>query len=428
MIRLALPLPAVLLLLLAACTTSPLTGRSQFMVVSDRMAVSQSAAAYTQMMGQLDKKKQIEIGTPRAEKVREITDRLIAQAVRFRPDSASWAWEVQVINEPKVVNAFCMAGGKMAIYTGMWEKLKATDDEIAQVMGHEIAHALADHTRERMSIAMTSQVATQLGAIALASSENRGLAFSGLQLASVLAIQLPNSRDGESEADQIGIELAARAGYDPRAAVTLWEKMGRESGGKQPPEFLSTHPAPQNRAARLAELGARVQPYYLAAKSNALDAPRFLNAAEGGKNERVVTRPGEISREEYAAKVAKEGDTLTFLAEPFERFKGGKAVFNCRTECALRYGTRKGDWKELHQKQQWRELALSVMQTEYLSDLSYFMLAEAAQGLGLRDAAKAYYRRAVDAGARHGCSAEGGFDCEGFEVQKRAQAALKGVS
>ncbi len=427
MIRSALPLPVVLVALLAACTTSPLTGRSQFMVVSDRMAVSQSAAAYSQMIGQLDKKKQIEVGTPRAEKVREITDKLIAQAVRFRPDSAGWAWEVQVINDPKMVNAFCMAGGKMAIYTGMWEQLKATDDEIAQVMGHEIAHALADHTRERMSIAMTSQVATQLGAIALASSDNRGAAFTGMQLASVLAIQLPNSRAGESEADQIGIELAARAGYDPRAAVTLWEKMGKESGSKQPPEFLSTHPAPQNRAARLAELGAQVQPYYVAARSRGVDAPRFLSAAEG-KNERVVTRAGELSPQEYAAKVAKEGDTLTFLAEPFERFRSGKAVFDCRAECALRYGTRKSDWKELHGKQQWRELAISVMQTGYLSDLSYFMLAEAAQGLGLRDAAKAYYKRAVEAGARHGCSAEGGFDCEGFEVQKRAQAALKGVS
>jgi predicted Zn-dependent protease len=409
-----------LLFLLAACSTSPLTGRSQYLIVSDNMAVTQSAAAYSQMMGDLGKKKQIETGTPRAEKVREITDRLIAQAVRFRPDSANWAWEVQVINDPKTVNAFCMAGGKMAIYTGMWEKLKATDDEIAQVMGHEIAHALADHTRERMSIAMTSAVATTTAAIALGSRDSgpgTGLALTGMQLASVLAIQLPNSREGESEADQIGIELAARAGYDPKAAVTLWEKMGKESGGKQPAEFFSTHPSPQNRAARLAELGTKVQPYYLAAKQNPVEAPRFLGAKADQKE-----------RSEYAAKLANEPDTLTFLAEPFERFKSGKAVFQCRTECALRYGTRKPDWKRLHEKKQWRELAVSVMQTEYLSDLSYFMLAEAARGMGLKDAAATYYKRAVEAGARYGCGADAGFDCEGFEVQKRAQAALKGQS
>ena len=267
--------------LLAGCTASPLTGRTQYMVVSDQMAVSQSAAAYTQMMGELDKKKQIETGTPRAQKVREITDRLVAQAVRVRPDAKHWAWEVKVIDDPKTVNAFCMAGGKMAIYSGMWEKLKATDDEIAQVMGHEIAHALADHTRERMSIAMTSAAATTAAAVAItvAGGDDRAaLALTGVQLASVVAIQLPNSREGEAEADQIGIELAARAGFDPKAAVTLWQKMGKEGGG--PPEFLSTHPSPQNRAARLAELGAQVAPLYEAAKAGkAIDGERLITFA-----------------------------------------------------------------------------------------------------------------------------------------------------
>jgi predicted Zn-dependent protease len=266
MLRPALPLA---LLLLAACQTSSLTGRSQFLVVSDQMAVSQSAAAYTQMMGELDKKKKIETGTEREKRVKEITDRLVAQAVRVRPDAKGWAWEVKIIDDPKTVNAFCMAGGKMAIYTGMWEKLKATDDEIAQVMGHEIAHALADHTRERMSIAMTSAAVTTAAAVAITvagGDERAGLALTGAQLASVVAIQLPNSRESEAEADQIGIEIAARAGFDPKAAVTLWQKMGKEGGGG-PPEFLSTHPSPQNRAARLAELGSQVQPLYQAAKS-----------------------------------------------------------------------------------------------------------------------------------------------------------------
>src|SRR5258708_33476874 len=105
------------------------------------------------MVGDLGKKRKVEADTPRAEKVGHLTDRLIAEAVRFRPDSAKWQWEGQLINDPKTVNAFCMAGGKMAIYSGMWEKLKATDDEIAQVMGHEIGHALANHTQQRMWIA-----------------------------------------------------------------------------------------------------------------------------------------------------------------------------------------------------------------------------------------------------------------------------------
>jgi predicted Zn-dependent protease len=270
-----------LLLLLAACQTSSLTRRSQYMLVSEQTAVSQSAAAYVQMMGDLDKKKKIETGSEREKKVREITDRLVAQAVRVRPDAKGWAWEVKVIDDPKTVNAFCMAGGKMAIYSGMWEKLKATDDEVAQVMGHEIAHALADHTRERMSIAMTSAAVTSAAAVAITvagGDERAGLALTGAQLASVLAIQLPNSRESEAEADQIGIELAARAGFDPKAAVTLWQKMGKESGGA--PEFLSTHPSPQNRAARLAELGAKVQPLYEAARAG--------RPAEG---DRLITFP-----------------------------------------------------------------------------------------------------------------------------------------
>jgi predicted Zn-dependent protease len=404
-----------LLLALAAvavvgCSTNPITGRSQFMVVSEKMAIGESAVAYNSMMGALGKKRKIEADGERVQKVREITDRLSAQAVRFRPDAASWKWEVQVISEPGTVNAFCMAGGKMAIYSGMWEKLKATDDEIAQVMGHEIGHALASHTQERMSIAMTSQLGAQIAAIALASRENQAAAMSGAQMAALVAIQLPNSRESESEADQIGIELAARAGYDPQAAVTLWEKMAR-LGGASPPKFLSTHPSPQNRAARLKELGEKVQPLYAEAKAAPVAAaPKFLSPRDAGANERVVSKPGELSREEFAA-------------EPFERFKSGRAEFDCQANCSFGYTSRKSGWKKLHEQQGWRDLAVAVMQVGYLSDLSYFMLAEAARGLGLKDAAAVYYKRALDAGKEHGCTS-GAFDCEGFEVQKLASAAL----
>lgn len=412
-------LPLAVFAALAGCAANPITGRSQFLMVSEKMAIGQSAVAYNSMMGDLGKKKKIEADTQRAKTVRAITDKLIAQAVRFRPDAANWNWEVQVINDPEQVNAFCMAGGKMAIYSGMWEKLKATDDEIAQVMGHEIGHALANHTQERMSIAMTSQVGAQIAAIAIAGRESQNV-LAATTTAAALAIDLPNSREGETEADQIGIELAARAGYDPKAAVTLWDKMGK-LGGKVP-QFLSTHPSPQNRAARLKALGEKVQPLYVAAKEGKpMDAPNFLAAKGMGANERVVTKPGEPTREEYAARQATE--TLSFLSEPFERFKSGSAVFDCRLQCGFSYTRKKGDWKKLHQAGAWRDLAVSVMQAGYLSDLSYFMLAEAARGLGLKEAAAAYYERALEAGKEYGCGS-GMFSCEGFEVQKQAGAAL----
>jgi predicted Zn-dependent protease len=299
-----------LFLTLAGCAQNQITGRNQFIVVSERMAISESAAAYNQMMGQLDKKKQIEATEhERVKKVHEITNRLIVQAIRLRPETASWKWDVKVINDPKVVNAFCMAGGKMAIYTGMFEQLKPSDDEIAQVMGHEIAHALANHTQERMSIAMTQQIGFQVAAIALAGREGAGLALTGAQMASLVAISLPNSREGESEADRIGIELAARAGYDPAAAVTLWEKMEKVGGGKGPPQFLSTHPSPANRRQALAGLGPQMEPLYKEAKANpSKDVTRFVGGSGGDNvneravhrpenvNERAVQRPGEAQR------------------------------------------------------------------------------------------------------------------------------------
>lgn len=263
---------------IAGCTTNPITGRSQLVgLVSEQEAISGSAEAYRQMMADLDKKKQIERPSgakenPRVKKVEEITDRLIAQAIKFRPDSSGWRWEVQVINDPKTVNAFCMAGGKMAIYTGMWEQLKISDDELAQVMGHEISHALLDHTRERMSLARS----TSLGVQVLAAATGVGsLGGQAMDTAAQLALTLPNSREGEAEADAVGTQLAAHAGYDPKAAAALWEKMAKLGGGRL--EFLSTHPAPENRAAKLKELAAKLEPVYLEAKAHPPAAQRYVN-------------------------------------------------------------------------------------------------------------------------------------------------------
>lgn len=253
--------------LLAACAENPVTGRREFVVVSEEQAIESSAVAYREMIGQLDKKKQVQSATPRAARVRAIADRLIAQAVRLRPEAGKWNWEVKVIDEPKTVNAFAMAGGKIAVYSGMWETLKATDDELAQVLGHEIGHAIAAHTRERISIAMGTGLVTSIAGAVVASRnpELGDLALQGTALAAALAITLPNSRQSETEADAIGIDLATRAGFDPQAAVTLWEKMGRAGGGT-PPEFLSTHPSPENRRQRLQALAEKLQPVYQGAK------------------------------------------------------------------------------------------------------------------------------------------------------------------
>jgi predicted Zn-dependent protease len=177
----------------------------------------------------------------------------------MRPETKDWDWSIKIIDDPKTVNAWAMAGGKMALYSGLVIQLKPTDDELAQVLGHEISHALANHSAEKMSVAMATTVGVV--AVGVAVDRNRGLALTGAALAAALAVQRPNSRAAESEADRIGIELAAKAGYDPRAAITLWQKMA-QVGGKGPPQFLSTHPSPENREKKLAEYVPEMMPYY----------------------------------------------------------------------------------------------------------------------------------------------------------------------
>jgi predicted Zn-dependent protease len=247
---------SIVALVAIACTTSP-TGRRQFMVVSEGQAIAASREAYLAQMAELSGSGKLVTDPAMLQRIDAITGRLVAQAIEMRPDTASWEWSVEVIDEPETVNAWCMAGGRMAIYTGLIRQLDATDAEIAQVMGHEIAHALANHTAERMSVAM----ATNLGIAAIGVLSDRTEAMSAAATAAALAVQLPNSRTSESEADRIGIELAAKAGYDPNAAVTLWQKMEQASGGG-PPAFMSTHPSPAQRQEALAALVPQMTPYY----------------------------------------------------------------------------------------------------------------------------------------------------------------------
>lgn len=245
--------------LVAACATSP-TGRRQLMLVSEQQAISASRQAYVQEIGKAKQQGKLVTDKRVLNRVDVITERLVAQAVVMRPDSAQWQWSVEVIDEPKTVNAWCMAGGRMAIFTGLLLKVDPTDDELAQVMAHEIAHALANHTAERMSVAMAGQAGVIAAGLL---SDNPGQAMAMTAVAAKVALDLPNSRTAETEADRIGIELAARAGYDPRAAVTLWQKMGAVGGGA-PPAWLSTHPSDEQRQQRLGQLSLKMMPYYQA--------------------------------------------------------------------------------------------------------------------------------------------------------------------
>jgi len=248
---------AVIVVALAAGCATNVAGRKQLMLVSESTAIAQSKQAYVQTMSKLSAEGKLVTDPKVLKRVDTITGRLIAQAILYRPDTKSWEWSVQVIDDPKTVNAWCMAGGRMAIYTGLIQKIDPTDDELAQVMGHEISHALLNHTAERMSMAM----AAQLGVVATGVATDSATKMLGAEALAQVGLLLPNSRESESEADKIGMEIAAKAGYDPRAAVTLWKKM-EKAGGGGPPQFLSTHPSPGNRQQTLAALAPTMMRYY----------------------------------------------------------------------------------------------------------------------------------------------------------------------
>lgn len=193
---------------------------------------------------------------PQVKRLRDIAQRIIPFAVAWNPRASAWRWEVNLVGSSQV-NAFCMPGGKIVFYTGILQKLELSDDEVAMVMGHEVAHALREHARERIG----KQAATSLGAGLLGQVLGLGQLGQTVTNYGAQLLTLQFSREDESEADLVGMELAARAGFDPRAGVTLWQKMSQANQGG-PPQWLSTHPSGARRIADIEANLPRVMPLY----------------------------------------------------------------------------------------------------------------------------------------------------------------------
>ena len=222
----------------------------------------QSMAQYAQMLQKAEQKGALAPAShPQLQRLRAIADKIVPFAVRYNPRARQWRWEVNLIGS-KQINAFCMPGGKIAFYTGILETLKLTDEEVAMIMGHEIGHALLEHARERMA----KSTLTQLGAGILGELVGGGQYAGAFRLGGDL-LTLKFSRTDEQEADIIGLELAARAGYDPRAGITLWQKMSSAGGGSLL-EFLSTHPSGPSRIEEIKEQLPAVMPIYEAARNS----------------------------------------------------------------------------------------------------------------------------------------------------------------
>ena len=236
--------------------------RKQQMLVSSADIEQGAAKAYDEELKEAREKGQLNVDKTQLARVTTIAKRLVAATPAFRADAASWNWQFNVKKTPEL-NAYCMPGGRIMVYSGLIEKLDVSDAELATVIGHEIAHALREHTRERVSRAYAQQLVVA-GAAAVA-----GVGEGTANLANMIAevtFQLPFSREQESEADTIGLELMARAGYDPHAAVKLWNKMASATEGGAPPKFLSTHPAAKERIKDIEKNLPRVMPLYTARK------------------------------------------------------------------------------------------------------------------------------------------------------------------
>lgn len=248
------------------CTSSTMTSttgvdRKQLLLVSDSEVNTLSAQNYQQVLSQAKSKGVLNTNTAQHARLQRIANRLIPQAKVLRPEAANWKWEVNLIKSDEL-NASCAPGGKIMFYTGIIDRLKLTDDEIAAIMGHEMAHALRDHGRENVSRAYAQQ--TGLGILAAAVGMTEGQAELA-QLVGQVGIGLPNSRTQESEADVLGTELMARAGYNPQASISLWQKM-MAANNNGSPQFLSTHPNPANRIQNLQSLMPKVMPLYQQSK------------------------------------------------------------------------------------------------------------------------------------------------------------------
>jgi len=250
--------------LLAGCATVPLTGRRQLSLVSPSEMVTLGAQSYEQFLGQSRLSEDVQ----EKRMVQDVGTKIALSAEKFMREHGMEAelehyqWEFNLIEADTIVNAFCMPGGKVAVYSGILPVAQG-ENGLAVVMGHEVAHAIANHGGERMSQLLLAQ----LGGMALSQAvkeqpeKTQQLAMLAYGLGANVGVLLPYSRKHESEADRIGLILMARAGYDPHVAIPFWQRMN-EQGGERPPEFLSTHPAPERRIRDIGDQIPEAMKYY----------------------------------------------------------------------------------------------------------------------------------------------------------------------
>jgi len=271
---------SVCALVLTACATNPVTDRSQLSLIDEVTVISESYATYAASMTNAQGQGQLNTDATQVKRIRDIAYRIVPHAMSFKPAIINWQWDVNLVKNDEA-NAYCMAGGKIAVYTGLIEQIDPTDDELAQVIAHEIAHALSGHSQEKMSMAMVGDL---VGSVVVLTAAGYGTTINadGVRSLVQLTLTLPNSRQAETEADAIGIKLAAAAGFNPQAAVTLWRKMSAVNT-KRPLTLLSTHPDPDNRVMAMIEEATKLESLYQAGLRRALRGAQPKIEYQNGK-------------------------------------------------------------------------------------------------------------------------------------------------
>lgn len=243
--------------LIFSCATNPFTGKKTLALVPNSQLFPTAFAQYNQFLSQNN----VVTGTAQSEMIKRVGQRIAVAAEKWLNANGkqgylkNYKWEYNLVNDP-TVNAWCMPGGKIVFYTGI---LPVAENEtaIAAIMGHEVAHALANHGQQRMSAGLLQQLGGVAGNVAIKDPKSRAIFNQAYGVGSQVGVMLPFSRAHETESDKIGLYLTAIAGYNPGEAANLWRRMGKQSGGQAPPEFLSTHPATSTRIANLTKLAPK---------------------------------------------------------------------------------------------------------------------------------------------------------------------------
>lgn len=303
---------AVLILSGCAASTAPgLVGvtRSQLLMVPSAAINEQAALNFSRLTSDAGRAGKLNIDPVLTARVRGVAARLIRHVGTFRPDAANWRWEVSVLEQADKINAVCFPGGKIVVYSGIIRRLSLTDDELAAIIGHEIAHALREHSREKVSQSQLSSAI--VNGIANSTSRTAIVNAQVAALGSHFFVQLPNSREMELEADLMGLELMARAGFDPRHASDVWRKMMETSDANSKSEFFNTHPNNERRMAALDSSVSKVLALYEGTTGN----PGLAHTPD-------VTRPGADG--EASAKPVLAAVALPAPATPVPKTSVGK--------------------------------------------------------------------------------------------------------